>query len=135
MLTEREAVAALARLKLKTRVVGPHFDPDTSGSFLGFKLALPVMGSSVAGLGGWGTADDERDLCFASVQGCRQAGTIGWRGDTVSYTLEDNPGLEAIESELVAPDRLITHRMGLPDVRAALDLMAKGNALKILIEP
>ena len=35
----------------------------------------------------------------------------------------------------VTPDRLITHRMGLPDVRAALDLMARGNALKILIEP
>ncbi len=43
--------------------------------------------------------------------------------------------VETIESELVTPDRLITHRMGLPDVRAALDLMAKGNALKVLIEP
>ncbi len=92
-------VAALARLRLKTRVVGPHFAPDTSCTFLGRKLSLPVMGSSVAGLGGWGTASDERDLCFASVQGCRQAGTIAWRGDTVSYTLEDNPGLEAIEAE------------------------------------
>jgi 4-hydroxymandelate oxidase len=91
-------VSALARVRLKTRLVGPHAEPDTSCTFLGLKLALPVMGSSVAGLGGWGGAQEERDLCFGSVQGCRDAGTLGWRGDTVTYTLDDNPGLEAIAS-------------------------------------
>jgi L-iditol 2-dehydrogenase len=43
--------------------------------------------------------------------------------------------IELLESEAVVPDRLITHHMGLGDVRAALELMSKGAALKILIEP
>ena len=30
---------------------------------------------------------------------------------------------------------MLTHRMGLAQVRPALDLMARGEALKILIEP
>ncbi len=92
-------VEALARIRLKTRVVGEHLTPDTSCTFLGLRLSLPVMGASVSGFGGWGGAAEEREVCFASVHGCKLAGTIGWRGDTVSYTLEDNPGLDAIEAE------------------------------------
>jgi isopentenyl diphosphate isomerase/L-lactate dehydrogenase-like FMN-dependent dehydrogenase len=91
--------AALQRLQLRTRVVGDHFEPDTSTTFLGLKLSLPVMGASASGLGGWGNMGDEREMCFGAVTGCRQAGTLGWRGDTVHYTLEDNPGLDAIERE------------------------------------
>ena len=92
-------VKALAQLRLKTQLVGEHFDPDTTRTFLGLRLSLPVMGASVSGFGGWGGSIEEREVCFASVRGCKQAGTIGWRGDTVSYTLEDNPGLDAIEAE------------------------------------
>jgi Zn-dependent alcohol dehydrogenase len=33
------------------------------------------------------------------------------------------------------PDGLLTHRMGLGEVRDALELMVKGEALKVLIEP
>jgi Zn-dependent alcohol dehydrogenase len=36
---------------------------------------------------------------------------------------------------VLVPDGLITHRMRLETVRQALDLMAKGEALKVLIEP
>ncbi|HEY3066550.1 MAG TPA: alcohol dehydrogenase catalytic domain-containing protein [Methylomirabilota bacterium] len=43
--------------------------------------------------------------------------------------------VELLESETLVPDRLLTHRMGLPEVPAALDLMARGQALKVLIEP
>jgi L-iditol 2-dehydrogenase len=43
--------------------------------------------------------------------------------------------VELLESETIRPDRLLTHRMGLPDVEAALELMARGGALKVLIEP
>ncbi|HET7876943.1 MAG TPA: alcohol dehydrogenase catalytic domain-containing protein [Methylomirabilota bacterium] len=35
----------------------------------------------------------------------------------------------------VAPDALLTHRMGLDRVPEALDLMAQGRALKVLIDP
>jgi L-iditol 2-dehydrogenase len=40
-----------------------------------------------------------------------------------------------LEVNAVNPDGLLTHRMGLDGVRAALDLMARGTALKVLIEP
>jgi L-iditol 2-dehydrogenase len=40
-----------------------------------------------------------------------------------------------LETNAVNPDALLTHRMGLDGVSAALDLMARGDALKVLIEP
>jgi L-iditol 2-dehydrogenase len=43
--------------------------------------------------------------------------------------------IEALEAGVVNPDGLVTHTMGLPDVQRALDLMATGAALKVLIEP
>jgi len=43
--------------------------------------------------------------------------------------------VECLESEVVVPDGLITHRMGLAEVPQALDLMARGEALKVLIRP
>jgi L-iditol 2-dehydrogenase len=43
--------------------------------------------------------------------------------------------VEWLESEAVVPDGLLTHRRPLEDVRAALELMARGEALKVLIEP
>ncbi len=41
--------------------------------------------------------------------------------------------VELLESEATVPDGLITHRMGLPEVPQALELMARGEALKVLI--
>ena len=43
--------------------------------------------------------------------------------------------VEALESGALVPDSLITHRMRLDEVGHALDLMAKGQALKVLIRP
>ena len=43
--------------------------------------------------------------------------------------------VEALESGAVVPDGLVTHRMRLDGVHTALDLMQKGEALKVLIEP
>ena len=43
--------------------------------------------------------------------------------------------VDLMESGVLVPDGLITHRMPLEAVRQALDLMAKGEALKVLIEP
>jgi len=42
--------------------------------------------------------------------------------------------VELLDSEL-RPDGLLSHRMGLEDVGEALDLMARGEALKVLIQP
>jgi len=43
--------------------------------------------------------------------------------------------VDLLESETLDPDGLVTHRMGLADVGRALDLMSRGEALKVLIEP
>jgi L-iditol 2-dehydrogenase len=43
--------------------------------------------------------------------------------------------VELLTGGAVVPDGLLTHRMGLEDVPAALALMTKGEALKVLIEP
>jgi L-iditol 2-dehydrogenase len=43
--------------------------------------------------------------------------------------------VEWLDAGTVNPDGLLTHRMGLADVRHALDLMSRGEALKVLIQP
>jgi L-iditol 2-dehydrogenase len=43
--------------------------------------------------------------------------------------------VDLLESQAVVPDGLVTHRMGLEAVREALELMSRGGALKVLIEP
>jgi L-iditol 2-dehydrogenase len=43
--------------------------------------------------------------------------------------------IELLESGALHPEGLLTHRMGLDAVATALDLMARGEALKVLIEP
>jgi L-iditol 2-dehydrogenase len=43
--------------------------------------------------------------------------------------------VELLEANTIEPEALVTHRMGLGGVREALELMAAGNALKVLIEP
>ncbi|SLM28635.1 FMN-dependent dehydrogenase family protein (TIM barrel family protein) [Desulfamplus magnetovallimortis] len=95
----RNNAQALLNLKLKMRVVGEHVEPDTSIDFLGMKLDFPVMGSSTAGIEKYNSAMPEKDFCRAVVRGCREAGTIGWRGDTWFYTPENNPALEVLREE------------------------------------
>jgi L-iditol 2-dehydrogenase len=43
--------------------------------------------------------------------------------------------VELLESDVIKPEGLISHRMDLGGVRRALDLMATGDAFKVLIEP
>jgi len=43
--------------------------------------------------------------------------------------------VEMLESTVLDPHGLLTHRMGLDGVREALDLMAQGQAMKVLIAP
>ncbi len=43
--------------------------------------------------------------------------------------------VELLETKALNPDGLLTHRMGLEGVGRALELMARGEAMKVLIEP
>ncbi len=89
---------ALRKYKLKMKLIEEDFTPDTSYTFFGRKLSMPIMAASVAGVNSFGGDKiiSERDFCRAVVLGCRDAGTLGWRGDTYTYTLENSFGLDAI---------------------------------------
>lgn len=95
----RNNAQALLNLKLKMRVVGEHTEPDTTTTFLGMTIDFPVMGSSTAGIEKYNDAMPEKDFCRAVVRGCRDAGTMGWRGDTWFYTPENNPALQVLKEE------------------------------------
>jgi isopentenyl diphosphate isomerase/L-lactate dehydrogenase-like FMN-dependent dehydrogenase/rubredoxin len=90
-------VEALARYRLSTRLVGPHYEPDTKLDFFGAKLEMPILGASTSGVSKYHESLDERAFCDDCLEGCRAAGTLSLRGDTHFYTEDSHPGLEAIE--------------------------------------
>jgi isopentenyl diphosphate isomerase/L-lactate dehydrogenase-like FMN-dependent dehydrogenase len=59
---------------------------------------MPIMGASVAGVNSFGGENviSEKEFCRAVVLGCKEAGTVGWRGDTYTYSLQNTFGLDAI---------------------------------------
>jgi isopentenyl diphosphate isomerase/L-lactate dehydrogenase-like FMN-dependent dehydrogenase len=89
---------ALKKLKLKMKLVGEDFTPDINYNFFGRELSMPIMAASVAGVNSFGGVKviSEEDFCRSVVLGCRDAGTLGWRGDTYTYSLEESYGLNAI---------------------------------------
>jgi isopentenyl diphosphate isomerase/L-lactate dehydrogenase-like FMN-dependent dehydrogenase len=89
---------ALRKLKLKMKLVGEDFTPDTTYKFFGRELSMPIMAASVAGVNSFGGEKviSEDDFCRSVILGCRDAGTLGWRGDTYTYSLEESYGLNAI---------------------------------------
>jgi isopentenyl diphosphate isomerase/L-lactate dehydrogenase-like FMN-dependent dehydrogenase len=95
----RANVAALERQRLRTRVTGDSLEPDLGITFLDQEIALPVMGASTAGISRFNDTMTEVDFCRATIRGCREAGTLTWRGDTWFYTPDDHPALDALEKE------------------------------------
>ena len=91
-------VKALAKLKLKMRVVGENFEPTTETTFLDKKISMPIMAASVTGVNSFGgeSVITEKELCRVIVLGSKKAGTIGFRGDTYTYSLENSYGIDAI---------------------------------------
>ena len=89
---------ALKKLCFKMRVIGSHFEPNTMFFFFGKELSMPIMGASVAGVNSFGGEKviTEKEFCRAVVLGCKAAGTVGWRGDSYTYSLENTWGIDAI---------------------------------------
>jgi len=89
---------ALKKYPLNMRVIGEDFEPDTTYDFFGNKLSMPIMGASVAGVNSFGGEEviSESEFCRAIVQGCKEAGTLGWRGDTYTYSLQNTYGIDSI---------------------------------------
>ena len=92
---------ALANLKLKMRLISPHFTPDTNTTLFGQKVTMPIYGAPVTGVNSFGGEKviPEKEFCRATVLGCKEAGTIGWRGDTYTYDYESDTlyGIQAIQ--------------------------------------
>lgn len=91
-------VLALKKLKLKMKTVGDHFEADTKYDFFGREISMPIMGASIAGVNSFGGEKviSENEFCRSVVLGCKDAGTIGWRGDTYTYSLDNSYGIDAI---------------------------------------
>jgi isopentenyl diphosphate isomerase/L-lactate dehydrogenase-like FMN-dependent dehydrogenase len=89
---------ALRKHELKMELIEEDFIPKTNYNFFGRDLTMPIMAASVAGVNSFGgeTVISEREFCRAVVLGCRDAGTMGWRGDTYTYSIENSFGLDAI---------------------------------------
>jgi isopentenyl diphosphate isomerase/L-lactate dehydrogenase-like FMN-dependent dehydrogenase len=92
-------VKALASLKLNMRVVSEHVAPDTTTTLFGHKVSMPIYAAPATGVHSWGgeSVISEPDYCLATVNGCIEAGTIGWRGDVHTYSPEKTYGIDAIE--------------------------------------
>jgi isopentenyl diphosphate isomerase/L-lactate dehydrogenase-like FMN-dependent dehydrogenase len=89
---------ALKKYKLKMELIEKDFTPDSEYNFFGKELAMPLMAASVAGVNSFGgdIVITEQEFCRAVVLGCRAAGSLGWRGDTYTYSLENSYGINAI---------------------------------------
>lgn len=84
---------SLAKLKLKTRLITVHQDPVMGTDFLGYEVSMPVMGAPMSGLS-YVSSITEEDFSYNILEGCRQAGTIGFTGNT-AIDYEIHPGIEA----------------------------------------
>ncbi len=89
---------ALRKHNLKMELIEKDIHPNTFYDFFGMNLTMPIMAASVAGVNSFGgdSVITESGFCHAVVQGCKAAGTLGWRGDTYTYSLENSYGINAI---------------------------------------
>jgi len=89
---------ALRKHNLRMELIERDIFPNTFYDFFGMKLTMPIMAASVAGVNSFGDENviTEQEFCRAVVQGCKAAGTLGWRGDTYTYSLENSYGINAI---------------------------------------
>jgi 4-hydroxymandelate oxidase len=93
-------IKALDAIRLVSNLIGPDFRPDTRFQFFGRKLSMPIMAASVSGVASFGgdSVITEPALCRAIVNGCKEAATLGWRGDSFNYSLDTPFGIDAIKA-------------------------------------
>jgi 4-hydroxymandelate oxidase len=91
-------IKALDAIRLRPSLIGRDFTPDTRFSFFGRRLEMPIMAASVSGVASLGgeAVIGEQELCRSFVEGSKQAGTMGWRGDSFNYSPEGHYGIDAI---------------------------------------
>ena len=88
---------ALDRLRLRTRLITAHAEPNLKATFLGKEVAFPIFCSSMSGVKiSMGGGMSELEFARAAIHGSKAARTIGFIGDGAE-TYEDRPGLQAIK--------------------------------------
>ncbi len=88
---------SLSKIKLRMRVVQEHHEPELETVFLGNKLSLPVLASSVSGTRiNMNNSLSEEEFQRGMIEGSKLAGTMGLSGNTVDAP--DHPGVEIIGS-------------------------------------
>jgi isopentenyl diphosphate isomerase/L-lactate dehydrogenase-like FMN-dependent dehydrogenase len=89
---------ALRRINIRMKLIEAREEPDTAFDFFGEKLSMPIMAAPVSGVGSFGGEGviTEARFCDAVVLGCKDSGTVGWRGDTYTYDFGVTPGIDAI---------------------------------------
>ena len=86
---------ALSQYKLKMRVIKEHSEPKFETAFLGNKIVMPVLATSISGtLISMNNALSEEEFQRGMIEGAKQAGTIGLSGNTVDAP--DHPGIDVI---------------------------------------
>jgi isopentenyl diphosphate isomerase/L-lactate dehydrogenase-like FMN-dependent dehydrogenase/rubredoxin len=86
---------ALSRYTLKMQVIKKHREPKLETTFLGNRISLPVLATSISGtLISMNNALSEEEFQRGMVEGAKQAGTIGLSGNTVDAP--DHPGVDVI---------------------------------------
>ena len=87
---------ALGKYKLKMRVVKEHKEPNYGTEFLGYKIKMPVMVSSISGVKiSMNDVMSEEEFQRGMIEGAKKYGTIGLSGNTVDFP--DHPGIDIIK--------------------------------------
>jgi isopentenyl diphosphate isomerase/L-lactate dehydrogenase-like FMN-dependent dehydrogenase len=94
-------IKALEKIRLASSLIGPDFLANTKFHFFGKELSMPIMAASVSGTGSFGgdAVINEQEFCKSVVTGCKEAKTLGWRGDSFNYSLENPWGIDAIAND------------------------------------
>jgi L-iditol 2-dehydrogenase len=122
----------VAELRALTDGRGPDVTIDATGRPEAWERAIAAVsrGGSVVFFGGCAPGTSVQvDTRRAHYEELTLVGAFHHTPELIRQAVE------ALESGAVTPDGLVTHRMRLDGVHAALDLMQKGDALKVLIEP
>ena len=86
---------ALSRIKLKMRVIRECHEPELETEFLGNRIAIPVLATSMSGTRiSMNNALSEEEFQRGLIEGAKLAGTIGLSGHTVDAP--EHPGIDII---------------------------------------
>jgi isopentenyl diphosphate isomerase/L-lactate dehydrogenase-like FMN-dependent dehydrogenase/rubredoxin len=89
-------VEALDNIRLKTRLISEHQDPDMSTTIYATDISMPIMASSLSGVkASMGGSIQEEDFAYTVLKGCKDSNTLGWIGNTADIDKE-LCGVEAV---------------------------------------